>query len=241
MAENNPIVKIAIVEDSKIEREKLETYLETFSSEVKIEFKNSYYENAKIFLSTFASQFDLILMDIAMPEINGMEAATRVRKTDGTVSIIFVTNLAQFAVKGYEVNAFDFIVKPIGNSDFRFKMARFLSSFQAKEETKIIVDVKGKKIALATTDIRYVEVMSHTTTYHTINGDYEVYGSMKTAEETLPSSSFVKCNNCYLVNLRYVDGVEGYTAILNEDRLIISHPRKKDFITALNRYFGKGL
>lgn len=241
MAENNSIIKIAIVEDSKAEREKLEKYLETFSGEVKIDFKNSFYENAKIFLGSFASQFDLILMDIAMPEINGMEAVTTVRKTDKTVTIIFVTNLAQFAVKGYEVNAFDFIVKPIGYSDFRFKMARFLSSFQAKEETKIIVDVKGKKIALATKDIRYVEVMSHTTTYHTINGNYEVYGSMKTAEEALPSSSFVKCNNCYLVNLRYVDGVEGYTAILNEDHLIISHPRKKEFISALNRYFGKEL
>lgn len=89
-------------------------------------------------------------------------------------------------------------------------------------------------------DVRYVEVMKHTLIYHTTTGDLTVYGSLKNAESALPAVRFVRCNSCYLVNLRYVKRVTGFTALVGGDELAISHSRRRDFLRALGEYIGKG-
>ena len=117
---------IACVEDSPQEFELLSQSIERFQNENNIDLRVTHFSNAERFLESFACQYDIIFLDIALPEMSGMALAAAIRKTDTTVPIIFVTSLAQFAVNGYEVRAFDFIVKPVVYGDFAFKMKRLI-------------------------------------------------------------------------------------------------------------------
>ena len=83
-----------------------------------------------------------------------------------------------------------------------------------------------------------MEVAGHRLIYHTADGDYEVYGSMKAAEEQLSSKTFSRCNQCFLVNLNYVTGVSGTNALLGEETLQISRSRKAAFMEQLNDFLG---
>ena len=234
------MIRIAIVEDQQTEYDTLSRHLERYQKEKNIEIRSVWYKTAESFLEAYSSNYDLVLMDIALPAMSGMEAAAALRRIDQTVGLIFVTNLAQFAVKGYEVSAYDFIVKPVDYPDFSFKMDRFISYFEGKGGVKIIIESRARQTVILSTSIRYVEINGHTIIYHTTEGDFETYDTMKNVEAKLKDCGFARCNACYLVNLHFVDAVEGFDLLIGKERLIISHPRKKEFLTALNQYFGKG-
>lgn len=104
---------IAIVEDSKEATDVLKSYFDRFSEEMGARFNVVCFDNALDFLENYSSAFNLVLMDINMPHMDGMEASHRLREIDNNVTLIFVTNMAQYAIRGYEVGATDFIVKPV--------------------------------------------------------------------------------------------------------------------------------
>ena len=103
------MVNIAVVEDNEREREILTEYLKRFSPQFAIEV----FSSAVIFLTDYTPKYDIVFMDIDMPCLDGMSAAAKMRKLDDRTCLIFVTNLAKYAIKGYEVQAFDFMVKPL--------------------------------------------------------------------------------------------------------------------------------
>lgn len=87
-------------------------------------------------------------------------------------------------------------------------------------------------------DIKYVETLSHYLIYHTVKGDFKLLGSLKSAAEQLSAESFVLCNRCYLVNLRYVSEVSDNAVRVDSDMLIISRYRRKEFMKALAKFWG---
>ena len=135
------MIKIAIVEDEKNIADDLGSYVTRFFKENNFEINVSYFENAKIFLDNYSS-YDLIFMDINMPIMDGMTAAREIRKTDDKVMIVFVTSLAQYAIKGYEVNAFDFILKPISYNSFSLKLRRVIDYFKKNNDTYLLIKNK---------------------------------------------------------------------------------------------------
>ena len=230
---------IASVEDSPLEYEALSKAIDRFNAENKVEIRLVHFKSAELFLSSFACNFDAIFLDIALPGISGMDLAKSIRKTDKDVTILFITSLAQFAINGYEVDAFDFIVKPIVYGDFEFKMKRLVRRLSTKESAKVVISTSAKQVAVSSSEIYFVEISGHTILYHTAHGDFEAYDSLRNVESKLGAYNFVKCNSCYLVNLAYVDGVEGFDLLLKDHRLAISHPKKKDFMKTLNAYYGR--
>jgi DNA-binding LytR/AlgR family response regulator len=81
-----------------------------------------------------------------------------------------------------------------------------------------------------------VEVSRHQLTYHTAVGNYTAHGTMSQLREQLEPLGFSSCNNCYLINLKYVQRVQGFVVTVNGEELQISHPRKKLFMESLNQY-----
>ena len=232
---------VAIVEDSPAEAELLRSYFARFTREHGVDFTLTCFASGEEFLNKYRPAYDLVLMDIGLPGHNGMETAAALRERDRSVTLIFVTNMAQFAVKGYEVDAFDFVVKPVGYSNFALKLQRALNKLDTRRDTEVLVTLSDSMVRLSASQIKYIEISGHRMVYHTTDGELYAYGNLKEVEATLGGGMFARCNNCYLVNLNYVRAVQGHTVTVGSDELQISRPRRKAFIQALNDYLGGGI
>lgn len=233
------MLNIAIVEDEKKAADILLSYFATYKERTGEQFRAVVFENPILFLTNYSSNYDMVFMDIELPNMNGMEASRKLREIDKTVALIFVTNMSQYAVKGYEVGAFDYIVKPVTYYDFALKLERALESIRSRDMVKILVPVDDAVKCITALELVYVEVLDHKLIYHTTDGVYATTGSLKALEQKLLNADFAKCNNCYLVNLRYVTGLSGFTVTVNGEKLQVSHPRRKEFKRALNNYLGE--
>lgn len=105
--------RIAIVEDQDSDAQQLETALKTYSRETSVPFSWDHWTSGEIFLQKYRHQYDIVFMDIRLAGIDGMETARRLRRMDSAVLLAFLTSLAQYAIAGYEVEAIDYIVKPL--------------------------------------------------------------------------------------------------------------------------------
>ena len=178
--------------------------------------------------------------DIDMPQMNGLDAAEKLREKDPSVVLVFVTFLAKYATRGYKYDALDYMVKPISYAAFRITMNRALQRCARKKRETIIRPSSEGDICIELICLHYVEITNHDITYHTTQGNYTAYGTMRSIEKLLPPRQFSKCNRCYLVNLRSVTRIQGNTLFIGEEELEISRPRKQEFLTALHEYHISG-
>lgn len=217
-------------------------YLDRLAAEKKLSFEVSCFKNAVIFLEHYTSDYHLIFMDIRMPYLNGMDAAHHLRELDPEVLLIFVTNMAQYAVKGYEVSAFDYIVKPVTYPDFALKMARALRKLaQQKAGPEIVVTTIDGTVRLSTDEIRYLETQGHHLIYHMESDKTHIqYATLSSVEKKLADYHFVRSNSCYLVNLKHVQRIKGYTVLVDGIELQISQPRKKEFMRQFLAFSDRG-
>lgn len=230
------MIRADIIEDDAQDRAALKGALEKFGKENGVEFVVREYESALIFLSAYKRDADIVFMDIELPDTDGMTAAHSLREVDSDVCLVFVTNMAKLAIKGYEVFAFDFIVKPLSYPNFALKLNRALTHLNARVSKSVIVASGRDKIKLSVTDIYFVEIAGHKIVYHTKSGGVVSYGTLKSVEELLEDDLFVRCNNCYLVNLRHVTAIRAGCAVVGGQQLMISAPRKALFERALADY-----
>ena len=234
------MIRIAIVEDDKSSSELLVNYLEKYSNDKNIRFDVKTFFSCNQILNNYNNNFDIIFMDIELPDGNGLETIRKIREVDKNVIVIFVTNMAQYAVKGYEVRAFDFIVKPVTSYNFYIKLDNILNLFEQKKDDEIWISNKDGKMKLNISSIYYIEVIQHMCIYHTKNGNFKATGSLNNIEKTLSKYNFSLCNRCYLVNLRYVTKIDDGIAYLGKIGLVISRAKKKAFIEQLNNYLSLG-
>ena len=233
------MVRVAVVEDDRKYAEKLQKYLEKYQTESGRRLKISYFEDGEDIAVEYKGNFDIILMDIEMQFMNGMTAAERIREMDGEVVIIFITNTPQYAMKGYTVDALDYVLKPLSYFAFSQKIDRALTRLERRKKKYIPVAVKGGMRKLEVTEICYVEVQDHDLIFHTTDGSFETKGSMKEVEQSLEGEPFFRCNKCYLVNLEHVEGINGSDLVVGGDVIQVSRSRKKEFMNRLNDYMNE--
>lgn len=234
------MIHIAMIEDDPKASQTLLDYLKKYGEEKKLPLDIKTFPNAVIFLDGYDQGYDIVFMDIDLPYLNGMEAAKKLREKDSEVLLFFVTNLAQFAVKGYEVDALDFLVKPVTYYNLVLKMSRALSRLSEKEEQYIWINTRQMRKRIPVSSLLYIEVMKHTLTYHTTEGNFECYGTMRDAKASLAGQPFSLCNSCYLVNLKHVSCIENYWCYIGDDKLQISQHKRSEFLRDLNNYLAGG-
>ncbi|MBO6239557.1 MAG: response regulator transcription factor [Butyrivibrio sp.] len=236
------VTKIAIVEDSQ---DDLKRFMDAFSScygDEMSRFELSTFGTGEEFLGQYKGQYDLIFLDIELPDTNGIELSKCVRVIDEQVVLVFITQMGQYAIHGYDVNATDYILKPLDEKIFSLKMKkimRFVSKNQSTGETIILGN--GKRI-LNSDAIIYTEVYKHDVTYHTTEGNFTMRSSLKDVETSLKGATFERISNSYLVNLKHIVGISGYELTLdNGEVLQISRSRRKELWDNLNRFLGGSL
>ena len=232
------MIRIAICDDEKEAVDLFRENLDRYTAEYGVEFTVSHFCNAMTFLENYKPVYDIVFMDIKMPDMDGLTASRRLRKLDPSVILIFLTNLAQYAVNGYEVNALDFIIKPISYYTLVLKIERALDRLLGERVAEVTVSADHTVVKIRAVDLKYVEVQGHNLIFHTVNGDHKSYGSLKKIKDKLASADFVRCNACYLVNLKYVTAIRGDTVYLGVTELHISHSKRKDFVRLVNNYMG---
>lgn len=234
------MLKIGILEDEKSQSDELMNFLEQYrSAHPDFQYTATVFDTAGRLLFNYANDYDLLFMDIRLPDMLGMDAARQIRKMDENVMIVFVTNLTQYAIEGYSVNAYDYILKPLLFGAFSAKLSRILKVLNHRCRGEwILVQTKQERFHIETGSILYIEVDSHDLVFHTEGREYHVWGTLAQYEEKLPAGFFSRCKACYLVNLRYVDAVCGNTVTVHGIELAVSRNRRKDFLSDLARYKG---
>lgn len=228
---------IAIVEDEDDAAEVLCRYIEKFSEETGQKFNVDRFSDAVQFLDGYVAKYAVVLMDIQMPHRDGMSAAVELRKTDKTVSIIFITNLIQYAQKGYEVDAVAYTLKPVQYYDFALKFRKALDIYILNEKQDLTLSTAEGPCRISTDKLMYVEIVRHRLYYHMVDAVIEMTGVLSKVEEELKKFGFLRCNQCYLVNPRFIVSIKGSSIILGTESLSISRPRRKTFMTELANWY----
>lgn len=226
-------MNIAVVEDEQAVTRQLAAMIRRYGKEHSVPFEIFTFADGIDFLNGYQSVYDIVCMDIEMPHSNGMKVAHKLRQIDQSVSLVFITNLAQYAIEGYSVSAVGYIVKPLRYETFSFHFERVLRAAMRNQKRTVSIVAGKEHVRLNVDDIFYLEVVNHAVIYHTVRGDYETWDSLTNAEKMFEPGEFARCNNCFLVNLRHVREVKGETVVVGNTPLKMSRLKKKDFMAAL--------
>ena len=230
------MINIVAIDDDLEFLHSIEDQIKKYQDEMKQTLFFSYFTSPMEFLDKFHSQYDLIFLDIDMPGINGFETAKEIRKSDPAVPLIFITNMGSFAIKGYEVHAFDFIMKPLNAFSFQRSLNNAIGLIKSENGHFILIDgINGTK-KVDVNLIEYVESVKHYLHFHIENEDVIERGTISEAESQLSKFGFSKCNNGCLVNLKNVSLVKKNEVVVSKNTLLISRSKRKTFLDALTRY-----
>ena len=233
--------RIAVVDDQPDMRQQLCSMIDQYSRENNCMLEVTAFSDGAQVITNYCKGFDIIFLDIEMPELGGMDAAERIRTVDPDVVLVFVTNMAQYAIRGYEVDALDFVLKPVSYYQFSTKLERALQRIQRRRGGQIALQVGGGVQLLNTDDILYLETRDRLLHYHTAADTWSVRGSLQKAEKELAPYHFARCNQCYLVNLRHVTGVLNDFVQIGQEQLEISRRQRVAFLAAVAAYVGGAL
>ena len=235
------MIKIAIVEDEVLYADQLQEYLKKYEEEYRETFEISVFQDGDQIVHHYKAEYDVILMDVEMRFMDGMSAAEEIRKMDTEVVIIFITNMPQYAVRGYEVDALDYVLKPITYFAFAQRLNRAIERIKKRTKRVISVNIKGSQIRMPIESVYYIESQGHTLIFHGVNGEVEAPVTMKEIQEKLRDEHFFRGNKGYLINLAHVDRVVEGCAVVAGEELVLSRGRRKEFMEALAGYWGEAV
>lgn len=232
------VYHIAVVEDEKTYSDTLKEYLERFAREGGYTFRYSFFSDGDEIAEDYKGGFDIILMDIEMQFMDGMTAAERIRERDKKVIIMFITNMASYAIRGYQVDALDYVLKPVSYFAFSKKMERAVSEIPVSDQHFLTIKTADGVLRVSVDEIRYVESFRHDLSFHL--GDMIAVSRMRMqdVEEELVPFGFFRSNRGLLVNLSYVDGVRESGCMIGNEELPISRGRRSEFMSALTERIG---
>ena len=232
------MIRIALVEDEAEARAQLQGYVQRHTRQYGTEFAVTEFADGMELLDDYRPVYDILFLDVEMKHLDGMETARRVRELDKDVIIVFITNMAQYAIRGYSVGALDYVLKPVPYFAFSQQLLKAVARLEKRAKHYLTVPVEGGLRRLDTASIYYLESEGHRVHFYTDEGDFSAPGALKAFEEKLADCPFARCNSGYLVNLAQVQAVQQNTVQVGPCELQVSRPKRKAFLAALTDYIG---
>ena len=228
---------IAIVEDEDLAAQALIDHIKQYEAQTGQRFHIFRLANGADVLKDYRAVYAVVFLDVQMPKMNGLETALQLRRCDKNASIIFITNLVQYALKGYEVDAVSCLIKPVSYYDFSMKFKKALDIYLLNEDRSFTVNTPGGLCRISTDKLMYVEIMNHRLFYHLIDDVIEMTGVLSGVEQQLSRFGFLRCNKCYLVNPKFIVKVKSSTVQVGDNLLQISRPRRAAFLAELANWY----
>lgn len=232
------MIRIGLIDDDPNHLSLLRTFLLKYEQEKQIRFSVQEYQNGLNFVEDYDGTLDVVFLDIEMPHMDGMTAARTIRERDSSLGIVFVTNMAQYAIHGYEVNAIDFIVKPVSYYVFADKLEKAIRFAQLHSEEDFVIQTDDAIVRITSSKILYIEKDKNYLIFHTQMGTYRARGTMIAMEERFQKSGFSKCISGCLINLKYVTRLTKDTVWVGDTQLPVSRQRRKEFKEDFMKYLG---
>ena len=231
------MLRIAIVEDEEDQRKVLAEYIrQYFRGHDEVELYE--YRDGEEFLQESTPIMDILFLDIVMKHSNGMDTARAMRLTNKKTLLIFVTEMFQYALEGYSVDALDFLIKPVYYSSFCVSMKKALDVLHDRMPQMFCITFDKTTSLVDIASITYLETEGKRILIHAKSGDYPCTEPMKVLEEKLEPYGFVRCHQAYLVNVRYVDSIRKTELTLDGATIPVSRYKREEFLRKMARFVG---
>lgn len=223
-------MKICICDDEKDFIHNFQLLLKQYSKKHKNINQFNSFEND--LLSYFYSQndIDILFLDIKFQTYSGIEIAKKIRDINPSVILIFLTSFPEYALSGYKVKAFDYLVKPLSYLQLENVLDQAISELKSNEKHFLIIKDSGNIFKIEFPEIIYIETYNRNILFHLTSGS-EITGheSLKAYEDKL-DERFYRCHTGYIVNMAYVTSIQKDYAILNSNVTVpVSRYKKKKF------------
>lgn len=231
------MIKFAICDDEPSMTEEISAGLSEYMDENQImDYHISTFSDGDSLLDS-DSDFDLIFLDIQMKQPDGIETARRLRQRGDQCLLVFVTVLKECVFDAFEVQAYDYLVKPLDERRFKKMMDRAIAFLMQKAADSIIIQRGNSCEVILLSQIVYCEVMGRKVYIHLWEGKIISYYERLENLERRVDGRFFRCHRSYLVNLNYVCGCsEGRIRLRQGGEIPVSRLREGDLRQALLRY-----
>lgn len=230
------LIEIAICDDESLITKDLSILINTYASEYNLQIQLNIYSSGEQFLADIKKQdkkFDIVFLDIKMKNIDGIETAKIIRKTNEIMIIIFVSSLHEYVFDAFDVEAKGFIVKPIEKSKIYEILNKSLLELEKNNKYSLTLYFNGELQKIPFNQIHYCEVVDHSVFVYERTKINRYQGKIDDLEKEL-SEDFFRCHRSYIVNLRFVDSYKDNMIYMpSGEKIPVASRRQQEFIKAL--------
>lgn len=233
-------MNITVCDDEEGTRIQLRTYLERYEKEKDEKLNVQFFVSGEELLEKYPSEMDILLLDIRMYQISGMDIARHIRQFDDDLCIIFISNMTQYALEGYQVHAFNFLVKPFDYRVFEKELSLACRKIERRKSGSISVKNDSGVFQVCIRDIVYVETLDHKLLIHLKDKEVICYISMGQLEKRLTGKDFFRCHQSFLIHLPFVEELQKDSVrIAGGAEIPVSRHRRRELIQAMTKYAGE--
>ena len=225
-------LSIAICDDEKVEIDYLTGLVSKWANAQNISVHLEKFYSAENFLFAYKEEVsvDILLLDIEMKELNGVELARKIRCDNETIQIVFITGYPDYVAEGYDVSALHYLVKPVSGGKLFEVLDRAVKRL-SKKEASLLIDTSKGMVLLELSDIVYIEAFDHTLEVYTKNDGCTVKMPLKKFEEKL-TGNFIHCHRSYIVNLAYIKKITRINVVTDAGKAL---PLSRRLYAEVNR------
>lgn len=222
------MLKIVLCEDEKQQREIIKNYIHDSIINHTKEYEILEFESSEDMLENYPKSTDILILDIQMGNINGMDAARKIREFDENVEIIFITGLWDYLQEGYEVRAYRYLIKPIKYDSFNNQFGSCIENILEYNKKYILATYKGESNKISINSILYIETEGRNIIIYTDKKSYLSNIGINKIERELGLKKFFRCHNSYLVNLDYITKIGTNSVFIDEYEVPVSRHKIKE-------------
>lgn len=226
---------VSIVDSNGKDVHQLHSVLEDYFNRINTSYVEQVFKTGVEFIQS-AQNSDIVFMDMQLDKLDGLETARIMRKLGSQAQLIYTAKSAERAICGYEVDALDFLLKPVSANAVSFALDKAMKRLESATSTSLALKLPNGMASISSNDITYVEVFDHNLVFHTVRGEFNVRGRLSKVYEMLDPERFILCNRSFLVNLRYVSGIWSDHVLVGNTKITVSKSHRKEIVSRFSAY-----